>query len=281
MNMETLNLKGTNLHYHKLGQGPVLILIPGANGTGDIFLPMAKILAEDYTVIAVDRRGFGQSHLTAPLPAEVSSSKSEYRVKQDAKDIARLAEHESKDAPVNIFGTSTGAIIAMHLLQDYPDIVKTAALHEPLINSILPDAKYWQDKNQAIVETENDEGMSDAMELLGETLRVTSLDQEMMTQPAEDAEDEVTVQHLKEMENWFEYELRQYSASQLTIEKLRMLKEKIILLNGTDAAGSFPQEVNNYLATALSIEINKTQGGHLGYVQEPHDFAETLKKIYQ
>ena len=123
--------------------------------------------------------------------------------------------------------------------------------------------------------------MSDAMELLGETLRVTSLDQEMMTQPAEDAEDEVTVQHLKEMENWFEYELRQYTASQVTIETLRKLKEKIILLNGTDAAGSFPQEVNNYLAAALSIEINRMSGGHLGYVQEPHDFAETLKKIYQ
>ncbi|MGV3134849.1 alpha/beta hydrolase, partial [Staphylococcus simulans] len=76
--MENLKLKGNKSHYQKWGQGLFLKVIPVVKGTGDIVLPMGKTLAEVYTVIAVDRRGLGQSHLTAPRPAEVSSAKSEY-----------------------------------------------------------------------------------------------------------------------------------------------------------------------------------------------------------
>lgn len=57
--METLELQGAKLRYHKVGNGPVLILIPGANGTGDIYMPLAKQLQEKFTVVAVDRRGYG------------------------------------------------------------------------------------------------------------------------------------------------------------------------------------------------------------------------------
>lgn len=45
--METLELQGAKLRYHKVGNGPVLILIPGANGTGDIYMPLAKQLQEN------------------------------------------------------------------------------------------------------------------------------------------------------------------------------------------------------------------------------------------
>lgn len=44
--MNTLKLQGANLNYYKVGEGPVLILVPGANGTGDIFLPLAEQLKE-------------------------------------------------------------------------------------------------------------------------------------------------------------------------------------------------------------------------------------------
>ena len=42
--MDTLELQGAKLRYYRVGQGPVLILIPGANGTGDIFMPLAERL---------------------------------------------------------------------------------------------------------------------------------------------------------------------------------------------------------------------------------------------
>ncbi len=42
--MSVLNIEGAKLSYQKVGQGPILIFIPGANGTGDIFLPLAEQL---------------------------------------------------------------------------------------------------------------------------------------------------------------------------------------------------------------------------------------------
>jgi len=77
--MGTLELQGAKLRYYKIGKGPVLILIPGANGTGNIFIPLAKQLQEHFTVVAIDRRGYGQSELTEPLPDEVSNPYSHKR----------------------------------------------------------------------------------------------------------------------------------------------------------------------------------------------------------
>ena len=88
--METIQLTDANVRYHKLGKGPVLILIPGANGTGDIFMPLAKQIADHFTVIAIDRRGFGQSELTAPLPEEAADPHSQYRVKKMRKILLKL-----------------------------------------------------------------------------------------------------------------------------------------------------------------------------------------------
>ena len=90
--METLELQGAKLHYHKVGNGPVIIFIPGANGTGDIFMPLAQQLKDKFTVVAVDRRGYGQSELTEPLPEEAINPDSRYRVKRDAKDVFELVK---------------------------------------------------------------------------------------------------------------------------------------------------------------------------------------------
>lgn len=108
-------------------------------------MPLAKQIQDHFTVVAVDRRGYGQSELTEPLPEEVSNPDSRYRVKRDAQDIAELAKSLS-DEPVYVLGSSSGAIVAMHVLKEHPDVVNRIAFHEPPINTFLPNAKYWQDK---------------------------------------------------------------------------------------------------------------------------------------
>lgn len=143
--MHTLELPGAKLRYYQVGQGPILILIPGANGTGDIFLPLAERLKAHFTVVAIDRRDYGNSELTQSLPDEASNPNSEYRVKRDAQDVAALAQHLS-DEPVYVLGSSSGAIVAMHVLKEHPAVVKEIAFHEPPINTFLPDSDYWKEK---------------------------------------------------------------------------------------------------------------------------------------
>lgn len=158
--METLELQGAKLRYHQVGQGPVLIFIPGANGTGDIFLPLAEQLKDHFTVVAVDRRDYGESELTEPLPDSASNPDSDYRVKRDAQDIAELAKSLS-DEPVYILGSSSGSIVAMHVLKDYPEVVKR--LHFMNHQLIHFTRQYLlKDKNDDIVHQILTEGLEKA-----------------------------------------------------------------------------------------------------------------------
>ncbi|PTK68490.1 alpha/beta fold hydrolase [Staphylococcus borealis] len=277
--METLELQGAKLRYHKVGNGPVIIFIPGANGTGDIFMPLAQQLKDKFTVVAVDRRGYGQSELTEPLPEEAINPDSRYRVKRDAQDIAELAKSLS-DEPVYVFGSSSGSIVAMHVLKEHPDVVKKIAFHEPPINTFLPDATYWQDKNAEIIDIAINEGMPQAMKLFGETLQISKLDQQYMSKPAQAENDADSKKRFDEMLGWFKYEIRQYTESDISIDDFKKHKDIITLLNGTASKGSFPQEVNFFISEETGINIIDIPGGHLGYVQEPEGFANVLLEMW-
>ena len=67
----------------------------------------------------MDRRDYGESELTEPLPESAANPDDDYRVKRDAKDIAELAQSLS-DEPVYILGSSSGSIVAMHVLKRTP-----------------------------------------------------------------------------------------------------------------------------------------------------------------
>ncbi|BGE81471.1 putative hydrolase [Staphylococcus petrasii] len=242
-------------------------------------MPLAQQLKDKFTVVAVDRRGYGQSELTEPLPDEVSNPDSRYRVKRDAQDIAELAKHLS-DEPVYVLGSSSGAIVAMHVLKEHSDIVKRIAFHEPPINTFLPNAKYWQDKNAEIIDIAVNEGMPQAMKLFGETLNTSQLDRQYMSKPAQAEDDAESKKRFEEMLGWFKYEIRQYTESDISIEDLNKHKDIITLLNGTASRDSFPQEVNFYISEQTGIKIIDIPGGHLGYVQEPEGFANVVLEMW-
>lgn len=276
--MTTLNQKGATLDYNVKGNGPVLILIPGANGTGNIFQGAVEFLQHKFTVVTYDRRGYGNSKLNEPLPAEAEEINSTYRIKTDAADVATLAAKLSPNGPVYIMGSSSGSIVAMEILQDYPDIVKGIAFHEPPINSFLPNAKQDQENNNAIVKSAFEEDMGVAMKKFGQFMRIGGLDAKMMSKPAVNLKgnDDPAVVGMK---YWFQYEIRQYTSRQIDIDQLAKYSDRIHLLNGTDSVGSYPQDVNAFLSDYWKIPIYDIPGGHLGYVQKPEGFATTLEAV--
>src|SRR5258708_8083640 len=52
---------GTSLYVRVGGKGPAVVLLHGFGGTGDMWAPLAIILAKDHTVIVPDLRGMGIS----------------------------------------------------------------------------------------------------------------------------------------------------------------------------------------------------------------------------
>jgi pimeloyl-ACP methyl ester carboxylesterase len=277
--VNTIDLPGAKLRYYQVGQGPILILIPGANGTGDIFLPLAERLKEHFTVVAIDRRDYGNSELTQSLPEEASNPNSEYRVKRDAHDVAALAQQLSEER-VYVLGSSSGAIVAMHVLKEHPEVVKEIAFHEPPINTFLPDSDYWKEKNDEIVKIALNEGLQQAMQVFGKTLNIAPLDAKSMSQPVSENDEDQKAQY-ERMMFWVEYEIRQYTHSNITIADLAHYKDKVVLFNGTDSKGSFPQDVNFYINEQTDIKLLDIPGGHLGYVQKPDGFAEVLLNTWK
>jgi pimeloyl-ACP methyl ester carboxylesterase len=60
---ETREIKtnGTTIHTRVGGRGPAVVLLHGFGTTGDMWVPLASVLAADHTVIVPDLRGLGLS----------------------------------------------------------------------------------------------------------------------------------------------------------------------------------------------------------------------------
>lgn len=272
--MNILALKGAQLYYDVVGQGPVLILIPGANGTGDIFNSFKDQLKDQFTVVTFDRRGFGESKLTEPLPECAKNAYDDYRINRDVKDVVALSRHLSEE-PVYVFGSSSGAIVAMHILKNNPEIVKQIAFHEPPINTFLPDSTYWKEKNEEIVDDMLNKGLEAGIETFSKKNNASNDDLNNLSTSKPKNEIEQKKKN-KQILFWAKYEIRQYTHSNMTIENLASNKDKITLLTGEESNGNFVYNVNQYIAEQLDIDVVETPGGHFGYVKQPAAFRTVI-----
>lgn len=91
---------GTPIAFDRYGAGPPVIMTVGAFNSRATTEPLAKTLAQRFTVLNYDRRGQGDSGDTAP-----------YSVEREIEDIAALIAEAGGSAAV--FGYSSGATLAL------------------------------------------------------------------------------------------------------------------------------------------------------------------------
>ena len=143
--MPTLKVPNAELYYEVTGTGPLLLCISGANGSVEIWRPLQQELKDYFTVAMLDRRGFSRSYLTGPQDYTGS-----HRIETDTDDAKALIQHLSPKEPATVIGNSSGAVVALMLLQRHPEVIRTLISHEPPAESLLEDQKYWRDKQQEI-----------------------------------------------------------------------------------------------------------------------------------
>ena len=111
---------GTTIGYQQAGSGPALLLVDGAfcyRGFGP--MPgLAAQLTEHFTVYTYDRRGRGESGDTAP-----------YAPEREIDDIEAVIDAAGGRALV--FGTSSGAVLALRAAAALPGKVAKVAVYEP------------------------------------------------------------------------------------------------------------------------------------------------------
>ncbi|QBO35050.1 alpha/beta hydrolase [Periweissella cryptocerci] len=270
--MQFKTADNTILNVEKNGQGPVLILVPGANGTGDIFRGVVAILAAKFTVITYDRRGYGASVLTNPLPAEAADYDNRYRLLTDANDVLELAKEFSPDAPSYLFGTSSGSIVAEQAFTLAPDQFARIAIHESPIMTVTAENRA-DFANQVALVDKALKGNFGLIQSLFADMHVAPLDAQMMGMDPNVAPDPAKLQP---MLYWLKYEVLQYTGQTIDWQIFADNREKVVLLNGTDSIGFLPQAITHAIGETIGVPVQAIPGAHLGYAQKPIEFATTL-----
>src|SRR3954467_11216324 len=104
-----IELHGHRVSYRTAGSGPVVLLIHGIAGTSEQWEDVAPILAEDYTVVAPDLLGHGQS--AKPIG---DYSLGAYAVSM--RDLLIALGHRR----ATVVGHSLGGGVAMQFSYEYP-----------------------------------------------------------------------------------------------------------------------------------------------------------------
>ena len=267
--MPSFEVPGATLHYETFGGGPLLLLIPGADGRGSIFHNVAKFLALSFTVICWDRRGYSKSFLKGPQDFN-------NRLSTDADDANRLIQHLSKD-PAIVFGTSSGAIVAQRLLERHPGFVKKLFSHEPPALSILPEEFRTQGTGliQHVYDTYRAHGTVASMDVFTSGLSEGGDGAVMRSCMDATRGDEIRANSMF----WFEFELRQYTSAAVDFKILEVEKEKFVPVAGVESGGGPGVRPIAVIAKMLGKEIVRTPGGHVGFMTAPEVFTKTMLKL--
>jgi pimeloyl-ACP methyl ester carboxylesterase len=260
---------GADIYYELRGAGPVLLLIAGGNGDAVPFQALASALAEDFTVLTYDRRGFSRSVVT-------ESVDDHHRFTVDIEDASRLLDLVSDD-PAFVFGSSSGAIIALELLLKHPEQLTKVVAHEPPLINLLPDAGHWHSFFSTVHATAARSGTTAAMAQFGAQIGLES----PQLPPIETLPPHV-IDMLTRMEQnnefFLEHELRQYTDVTINLAQLRKLSTHVVLAGGSESHQFLPYRPNLVLSDELNLPIVDFPGNHVGYLTHPAEFGTQLRK---
>lgn len=262
--MSVIDIPGARLYYEIRGNGPLLLMIPGANGSADAFRRAAAELAAGCTVVIYDRRGFSRSELAGPQDYG-------HRIETDADDAARLIG-EVGGGPAIVFGVSSGAIVGLEVVIRHPSVVRRLIPFEPPAVRELGDGQEWLDFFHGVYDLYHRFGIGPAMKLFLERSFAETDRKVMAGVPAS----QFTVANAK---YWFEHELRQYPAVSLDLAALQAQAGQIVPAAGRESRGYPCYEVSRVLAGQLGRPVAELPGGHLGCVARAAEFTRELLPI--
>jgi pimeloyl-ACP methyl ester carboxylesterase len=266
-----LQAPGTKLYYEVRGSGPVLLLIPGGSGDAGPFERIANELANRFTVLTYDRRGFSRSVLDGP-PDDAR------RLELDSEDAVRLID-QLTNGRAHVLGSSSGAIVALDLLTRHPDRIHTLVAHEPPLVGLLPDAAKYMKFAEDTYATYQRAGIEQAMMDFSAGIG-------MKPMPRPPAGTQFPPQIIEAMSRargnfvfWIEHELRQYVRTVPDLERLKSLKHQLVLAGGHESRENFPYRPNLVIADRLGLEVVDFPGDHVGYMTHPAEFATQLAPL--
>lgn len=264
----TLRLAEADLYHEVRGRGPTVLMIPGASGDGATFDHVAALLADRFTVVTYDRRGYSRSRLHGRVDTGA-------RLASDVEDASRLLRRFGA-GPAFVLGSCSGAIVALELLTRHPEQVRRMVAHEPPIASVLPDADWWYGFYDELYELYRSQGPKAARQIFKSRLGLGDL-----PRPPEGTEVPVEFTDMvarirANQPFWWEYEIRSYPAVPLDVPGLAKLSDRLLMGGGATSRDLHPYQCSRAVAELTGAPLAEFPGGHVGYMEFPVEFAEAL-----
>lgn len=143
---------GTRIAYDKTGTGPALIVVAGATqfrAFDPNMAALAKLLADEFTVINYDRRGRGESGNTLP-----------FSTRREIEDIAALVAGPA-GGRASILGYSSGGVVALEAAVAGLPIDKVVMYEPPFVlpgSGFPPPPADYNEALEAMVEAGDSDG---------------------------------------------------------------------------------------------------------------------------
>jgi haloacetate dehalogenase len=143
---ERITTSGTEINFVRGGEGPPVLLLHGYPQTHAMWHLVAPALAEDFTVVVADLRGYGDS--SKPFGDEDHST---YSKRAMAADQASVMDSLGFDS-FAVVGHDRGGRVAHRMALDYPervrmlavlDIVPTRHVFETVGKDLATDYYHW------------------------------------------------------------------------------------------------------------------------------------------
>jgi pimeloyl-ACP methyl ester carboxylesterase len=272
----TLEVPGAVLHYDVRGNAstehPVLLLIGAPMGASG-FAALAGQFT-DRTVVTYDPRGSGRSERTDGQPP--GSDPSEH-----AEDVRRVIE--TLDAgPVDLLGSSGGAVNGLALVARHPRVVRTFVAHEPPAAQELPDRAAVLAVCADIREKYQREGFGPAMATF--IAMVSHQGPVPAGFPGEPAPDPAAFGLPTQDDGSRDHPLLGLHMTacvgyQHDFAALRAASTRVVLGVGATSGQLMPARAGVAVAERLGTTPVTFPGGHEGFHSDAHDFAPVLHKV--
>ena len=262
---QRVQVPGGSIYYRAQGTGPALLVMSGGPGNADTLSSFASFLAEDYTVVSYDRRGYSRSH--ADDPAETADPAAPDGIPRHADDARRLID-DLGSGPVTAFGTSFGALIALELAATAPAAISTLIVHEPPLGQLLAsDQRQPFDLN---LDSEKDAGS--ALDAIAASVGVSR--GRAVGGPASRPETRPA-----DIELFIRRDVPAIGRYHLDLDRLHPLSGRIIVTASQDSRGFYPYQCAQQLARHLGTPLAELPGNHAGMIQYPAQFAAQLRNL--
>jgi len=251
-----LDVPGGALYYQTRGTGPALVLLGGGPSNADTLGPLAGQLARDYTVVTYDRRGYSRSRQ--------DDAGEQVGIPGHGRDLIALLTALDA-APVSLFGTSFGALVALEGAAGAPGLVGTLIVHEPPLGQLLAG-----DQRQPFdldLDARPDAGA--ALDAIAASIGVTR----------GAAGTGVRGPRAADVETFIRRDAPAIGAYHLNLARLDALRDRTVVTGSEDGRAFYPYQCALSLAGSLGTQLVELPGHHAGMIQDPAPFAARLRLL--